>query len=64
MLKLGDKVFLKACHVGEPGKAISFERRRFTVYWADLDFCSRHPPDSLEQAEQIHERQTERINTR
>jgi hypothetical protein len=49
MLKLGDKVRLKACHdSGQPGTLIRFERGRFTVFWADMNYWSKHHPDSLE----------------
>jgi hypothetical protein len=61
MLKLGDRVRLKACHdSGEPGTVIRFERGKLTVYWPDMDHWSRHPPDSLELSGQIHALQTER----
>jgi hypothetical protein len=57
MCKLGDKVFLRACRVGEPGTVIRAERGRLTVFWKDMDHWSRHPAAALELAEQIHEPQ-------
>ena len=51
-ITLGSKVRLKACHdSGQPGTVIRESRGRLTVYWADLDFWSRHHPESLELAE-------------
>lgn len=50
---VGDKVFLKACRAGEPGTVIRQERGKFVAYWLDLDFWSRHQPESLELAEPI-----------
>ena len=48
MLKLGDKVRLKACHdSGEAGTVIKAERGKFVIYWPDMDYWSRHPSDSL-----------------
>jgi hypothetical protein len=47
---LGSKVYLRACRAGEPGTVIRFERGRFTVYWRDMDFWSRHVPEALEIA--------------
>ena len=52
MITLGSKVKLKACHdAGAPGTVIRAERGRLVVFWEDMDFWSRHPPDSLELAE-------------
>lgn len=60
MLKLGDSVYLKACRgVGKPGKLIRFERGRFTVFWADMDFWSRHPEAALELADSKTEERIE-----
>jgi hypothetical protein len=52
MLKLGDRVRLRACRdSGEPGTVVRFDHGKLTVYWPDMDWWSRHPPDSLELAE-------------
>ncbi len=51
MIGLGDKVRLRACRAGEPGTVIRAERGKFTVYWRDLDYWSKHRPDSLELAQ-------------
>jgi len=49
MLKLGDKVRLRACHdSGAPGTIVRFERGRAVCFWPDLNYWSRHRPDSLE----------------
>lgn len=50
MIGPGDKVFLRACRTGEPGMVIRQERRKVVVYWADMDYWSRHPVASLELA--------------
>jgi hypothetical protein len=47
MIAPGDKVYLRACQVGQPGTVIRTERGKLTVYWGDMDFWSRHKPDSL-----------------
>lgn len=47
---VGDKVFLRACHAGEPGTVVREQRGRVTVYWPDMDVSSRHRPESLEVA--------------
>ncbi len=52
MIRLGDKVRLRACHdSGQPGTVIRFERGKLVVFWRDLDYWSKHHPDSLELAE-------------
>jgi hypothetical protein len=52
MLNLGNKVRLKACHdSGEPGTVIRFERGKLVVFWGDMNFWSRHHPESLELAQ-------------
>ena len=48
MIGLGGRVFLKACRVGEPGTVLRIERRKVVVYWPDMDYFSRHHPESLE----------------
>lgn len=50
MISPGNKVYLKACHAGEPGTVIRFERGKCTVYWADMDYWSKHRPEALELA--------------
>ncbi len=50
MIGPGDKVFLRACDAGEPGTVIREERGKLTVYWADLDYWSKHQPEALEIA--------------
>ena len=53
MIQLGDKVKLRACHdSGQPGTVIRASRGRLTIYWSDMDYWSRHPPEALELAEQ------------
>ena len=66
MIAVGSKVYLRACHCGQPGRVLRIERGKLVVLWADLGptYIGRHRPDSLDLAEQIHEPQTERINTR
>lgn len=46
-IDIGSRVRLKGCSDGRPGTAIKVERRRLVVFWHDLDFLSRHHPDSL-----------------
>jgi hypothetical protein len=48
MIEPGDKVFLRACGAGEPGTVIRQERAKLTVYWADLEYWSKHLPEALE----------------
>jgi hypothetical protein len=50
MIAPGNKVYLKACRAGKPGTVIRELRGKLTVYWADLDFWSKHRPESLELA--------------
>jgi ribosomal protein L24 len=48
MILPGDKVRLKACHdSGQPGTVIRVNHGKLTVYWHDMDYFSRHSPDSL-----------------
>ena len=58
MIATGSKVYLRACHTGKPGTVIRQERGRLTVYWPDLDFWSRHKPESLEPAPEPKEEET------
>jgi hypothetical protein len=46
-ISVGAKVRLRGCAFGEPGTVLRIERRKVAVYWQDLDFLSRHSPDSL-----------------
>jgi hypothetical protein len=49
---VGAKVYLRAGrNAGEPGTVIRVERGRMVIFWADLDYWSRHRPESLELAE-------------
>jgi hypothetical protein len=51
-IAIGAKVFLKGGReCGKPGTVIRDERGRLVVFWEDMDFWSRHRPDSLELAE-------------
>lgn len=47
---IGAKVRLRGCAFGEPGTVLRIERRKVVVYWHDLDFLSRHSPESLMQS--------------
>jgi len=44
---IGAAVRLRGCAFGEPGAVLRIERRKVAVYWQDLDFLSRHSPESL-----------------
>ena len=44
---IGSRVYLRACVVGEPGMVLRKEHSRLVVYWADMDFLSRHPEAAL-----------------
>jgi hypothetical protein len=48
---IGAAVRLRGCAFGEPDAVLRIERRKVVVYWRDLDFLSRHLPESLELAE-------------
>ena len=51
-IAIGAKVFLKGGRgCGKPGTVIREERGRLVIFWEDMDFWSRHRPDSLELAE-------------
>lgn len=67
MIALGNKVRLRACRdSGAPGIVIKAEREKLVVYWHDLDYWSKHRPDSLELAEpnpRPHEQPTTEANT-
>jgi hypothetical protein len=52
MIALGAKVHLRGARgCGAAGTVIRCERGRMVVYWPDLDFWSRHRPETLELAE-------------
>jgi|GEM_PF-2196563 hypothetical protein len=61
---VGDKVFLRDCPYGQPGRVLRQERGKLAVLWADLgpSYIGRHNPASLMLAEQIHEPQNERTS--
>ena len=48
---VGSRVYLRACRAGEPGTVIRAERGKLTVYWRDMDYWSKHCPESLELVE-------------
>jgi len=50
-ITVGSRVYLRACRAGEPGVVIKAGSGKFTVYWRDLDYWSRHRPESLELVE-------------
>jgi hypothetical protein len=50
MIEIGSKVFLRGSHAGEPGTVIRQYHGKLTLYWKDLDYSSRHHPESLEEA--------------
>jgi hypothetical protein len=50
MIELGAKVYLRACHAGLPGMVIRRDHGKFTVFWPDMNYWSRHRPESLELA--------------
>ncbi|HTW81927.1 MAG TPA: hypothetical protein VME23_20435 [Terracidiphilus sp.] len=53
MIPIGSKVHLRGARgVGAAGTVIRCEGSRLVVYWSDLDFVSRHKPESLEIASQ------------
>jgi hypothetical protein len=61
---VGDRVFLRGARFGAAGRVLRRERGKIAVYWPDLDFISRHRPESLmeaprERAEQGHLEVTE-----
>lgn len=57
-IPLGSRVWLRACgSAGEPGTVVREERGRLVVYWRDLDFWSRHRPETLIVAEESGEEQ-------
>ena len=51
MITIGSEVFIKACEHGTPGVVVRFERNRVVVWWADLDYLSRHAMETLTEAE-------------
>lgn len=46
-IAVGNRVYLRGCRAGESGTVIKIERGKLVVFWADLDFWSRHRPESL-----------------
>jgi hypothetical protein len=48
---VGDAVMLRSCRHGAPGTVIRIERGKLVVYWGDMDYWSRHRPESLTQAQ-------------
>jgi hypothetical protein len=55
MLRVGDRVFLRGCPVGQPGTVLRLERGKLAVLWADLgpSYIGRHNPASLMEAEKV-----------
>jgi hypothetical protein len=51
LVRLGSEVFIKGCPRGTPGVVVRFERNRVVVWWADLDYLSRHTEETLMVAE-------------
>lgn len=50
----GDKVYLRGLReVGRPGTIIRTKRGKQVVYWPDMDYWSKHHPDSLELAANV-----------
>lgn len=47
LFPIGAKVQLKGCHFGQPGTVLRIERRKVVVLWHDLDYLTRHSPESL-----------------
>lgn len=46
---VGDRVYLKGCSFGEPGRVLRMERGRVAVLWPNLGptYIGRHHPDAL-----------------
>jgi hypothetical protein len=44
---IGAAMRLRGCAFGEPDAVLRIERCKVVVYWSDLDFLSRHRPESL-----------------
>lgn len=47
----GARVYLRACRAGEAGTVVRAEHKRLVVFWPDMNYWSRHAPESLELAE-------------
>ena len=47
MISVGSEVFIQACPHGTPGVVVRFERNRIVVWWADLDYLSRHAMETV-----------------
>lgn len=45
-LSVGSKVHLRGARFDQPGTVVKMGKR-LTVYWRDLDFLSKHQPESL-----------------
>jgi hypothetical protein len=55
MIAVGSKVYLRACAFGQPGTVVRIERNRAVVLWHDLDYLTRHKPESLMEADNRNE---------
>jgi hypothetical protein len=46
---VGDRVYLRGCRVGLPGRVLRQERGKLAVLWADLgpSYIGRHSAESL-----------------
>lgn len=46
---VGDRVYLKGCPFGKPGRVLRLERGKVAVLWPDLGptYIGRHRPDAL-----------------
>jgi hypothetical protein len=52
-ITVGSRVYLRGARgCGAAGVVIREEQKRMVVYWEDLDFWSRHRPESLELAKE------------
>lgn len=51
-IDVGSRVFLRGARVGAAGVVIRREGKRVVVYWRDMDFFSRHRPETLVLAEE------------
>jgi hypothetical protein len=49
MITIGSEVLMRSCRAGTPGVVVRYERTRWVVYWADLDYLARHTAESLEE---------------
>ena len=48
---VGDRVYLRGCRVGEPGRVIRLERGKTVILWQDLDYIGRLSTASLISAD-------------